>query len=47
MCPFGADFKHFREGKTEDFRLSGNASSIIKAKVLSIMQDNGARVTPP
>jgi len=47
MCPFGADFKHFCALKTEDFRLSRNASSIIKAKVLSIMQDNRRRVTPP
>jgi hypothetical protein len=38
MCPIGADFKHFPARETRNFRLHGNTSSIMQAKVLSIME---------
>jgi hypothetical protein len=47
MCPIGADFKHFRASKTEDFRNQRNVSSIMQAKVLSIMEGVCAPVTAP
>jgi hypothetical protein len=37
MCPNGADFKHFQPAKSSDSQLSRNASSIMCAKLLSIM----------
>jgi hypothetical protein len=37
MCPNGADFKHFQPVKSSDSLLARNVSSIIRAKVLSIM----------
>jgi len=45
MCPDGADFKHFRAAKIEDFQDHRNTSSIMQAKVLSIMEDVSASVT--
>jgi hypothetical protein len=47
MCPIGADFKHFRAAETEDFRHLRNVSSIMQAKVLSIMGSVCAPVTAP
>jgi hypothetical protein len=47
MCPIGADFKHFRASKTEDFRDLRNVSSIMQAKVLSIMGGVCSPVTAP
>jgi hypothetical protein len=37
MCPNGADFKHYQPAEGSDSRHSRNVSSIIRAKVLSIM----------
>jgi hypothetical protein len=37
MCPNGADFKHFQSAEGSDSLLSRNVSSIMRAKVLSIM----------
>src|SRR6185437_7898051 len=45
MCPIHSDFKHFRASKAEDFRPHGNASSIMRAKVLSIMREGHAGLT--
>jgi hypothetical protein len=47
MCAIGADFKHFRASKTQDFGNLRNVSSIMQAKVLSIMQGVCAPVTAP
>jgi hypothetical protein len=45
MCPIHADFKHFRGDKAKEFRRRRNISSIMCAKVLSIMRANGWQVT--
>jgi hypothetical protein len=45
MCLIHLDFKHFRAGKTEDFRQVRKVSSIMRAKVLSIMPIEGRSVT--
>jgi len=45
MCPDGADFKHFRAAKTDDLKDRRNLSSIMQAKVLSIMEEVLAPVT--
>jgi len=45
MCPIHADFKHFHTSKAKDFQLRGKVSSIMSAKVLSIMRTNAGRVT--
>jgi len=37
MCPIHSDFKHLLHRKANDFRLSRKVSSIMSAKVLSIM----------
>jgi hypothetical protein len=37
MCPDGADFKHFQPAEGSDSHLPRNVSSIMRAKVLSIM----------
>jgi hypothetical protein len=37
MCPNGADFKHFQAAEGSDSFLSRNVSSIMRAKLLSIM----------
>jgi hypothetical protein len=44
MCPIYGDFKHFQRAKTIDFLQSGNVSSIMQTKVLSIMQTNAGSV---
>jgi hypothetical protein len=45
MCPDGADFKHFHAAKIEDCWDRRNISSIMQAKVLSIMEDVLGSVT--
>jgi hypothetical protein len=45
MCPIFADFKHFRQGETKDFPACSKVSSIMRAKVLSIMTADAAPVT--
>jgi hypothetical protein len=45
MCPILADFKHFRAAKAKEFRLCRKVSSIMRAKVLSIMPANAGLVT--
>jgi hypothetical protein len=45
MCLIQLDFKHFHGGQTEDFREACNVSSIMWAKVLSIMPIEGTLVT--
>jgi hypothetical protein len=47
MCPIGADFKHFRAAKAETLRLSRNASSIMRTKLLSIMLRDAGAVSSP
>jgi len=44
MCPIHRDFKHFRAAKTEEFRQYRKVSSIMWAKVLSIMPTDGRPV---
>jgi hypothetical protein len=39
------DFKHFHAVKTEEFRETCKVSSIMRAKVLSIMPTEGMPVT--
>jgi hypothetical protein len=45
MCPILADFKHFRPSKAKEFRQCRKVSSIMRAKVLSIMRANAPPVT--
>jgi len=45
MCPNGADFKRFQPAKSSDSRLSRNVSSIMRAKVLSIMRGGEVGLT--
>jgi hypothetical protein len=45
MCLIHLDFKHFQGAETEEFRQSCKVSSIIAAKVLSIMRSDGEPVT--
>jgi hypothetical protein len=45
MCPNGADFKHFQPAKGSDSRGLRNVSSIMRAKVLSIMRAGDAGLT--
>jgi hypothetical protein len=45
MCPIDADFKHFRTPNAKEFRPRGKVSSIMRAKVLSIMPADAAAVT--
>jgi hypothetical protein len=45
MCPIGADFKHFQPAKSSDSHRSRNVSSIMRAKVLSIMRGGDAGLT--
>jgi hypothetical protein len=47
MCPIDADFKHFRAAKTETLRFSRNISSIMRAKLLSIMPKEALAVSSP
>jgi hypothetical protein len=46
MCPIHADFKQIRGPATKEFRQRRKVSSIMRAKVLSIMPANARRVTP-
>jgi hypothetical protein len=45
MCLIHLDFKHFRSAEGEDFRQHGKVSSIMRAKVLSIMPIERGPVT--
>jgi hypothetical protein len=45
MCLIHLKFKHFHAGKAEEFRLSRKVSSIMSAKVLSIMPMEEGPVT--
>jgi hypothetical protein len=45
MCPNGADFKHFQPAKSSDSRSLRNVSSIMRAKVLSIMRGGEVGLT--
>jgi hypothetical protein len=45
MCPFDADFKHFRVALGQDFLRRRKVSSIMRAKLLSIMPFEERRVT--
>jgi hypothetical protein len=45
MCRIQADFKHFRSSGTKEFQECRNVSSIMRAKVLSIMPANAGPVT--
>ncbi|MGA7999549.1 MAG: hypothetical protein WCA28_32190 [Bradyrhizobium sp.] len=46
MCPIPGDFKHFPAPKAKDFRFPRNDSSIMSAKLLSIMPMIARQVTP-
>jgi hypothetical protein len=46
MCLIHRDFKHLTAGKATNFQACRKVSSIMRAKVLSIMQVKGRRVTP-
>jgi hypothetical protein len=45
MCPIDADFKHFRCSKAKDFQHRRKLSSIMCAKLLSIMPTSDPRLT--
>jgi hypothetical protein len=45
MCPIHGDFKHFMQAKAKEFRRSRKDSSIMRAKVLSIMPAIARQVT--
>jgi hypothetical protein len=45
MCLIHSYFKHFRATKAKDFRIRRKVSSIMCAKVLSIMPANAGLVT--
>jgi hypothetical protein len=45
MCPNGADFKHYQPAEGSDSLTSHNVSSIMRAKVLSIMTGGDAGLT--
>jgi hypothetical protein len=45
MCLFGADFKHFIRAEAKDYRQLRNDSSIMSAKLLSIMRPSEVRLT--
>jgi len=44
MCLIHRDFKHFTAGKATNFRGQRKVSSIMQAKVLSIMQAEAGQV---
>jgi hypothetical protein len=46
MWPIGADFKHFLWFESDEFRHIRKVSSIMRAKVLSIMTMKGRVVRP-
>jgi hypothetical protein len=45
MCPIGTDFKRFQPAKSSDSQVQRNVSSIMRAKVLSIMSRGDAGLT--
>jgi hypothetical protein len=45
MCPIGADFKHFRRVESCNFQRRRKVSSIMQAKVLSIMAAGSGSLT--
>jgi hypothetical protein len=45
MCPIGTDFKLFQPVKSSDSPLARNVSSIMRAKVLSIMRGGEVGLT--
>jgi hypothetical protein len=45
MCPIGADFKRFQLAKSSDSQAARNVSSIMRAKVLSIMSGGDGGLT--
>jgi len=45
MCLIHGDFKHFAEAKANHFRHLGKNSSIMRAKLLSIMRAERRQVT--
>jgi hypothetical protein len=45
MCLIHRDFKHFAASKANHFRHRGKDSSIMRAKLLSIMRAKAAQVT--
>jgi hypothetical protein len=45
MCLIHSDFKHLLHGKAKDFRLARKVSSIMSAKVSSIMRAGDAGLT--
>jgi hypothetical protein len=45
MCLIHSDFKHLLARKANDFQASGKVSSIMSAKVLSIMPAGDAGLT--
>jgi hypothetical protein len=45
MCPNGADFKRYQPAKSSDSQAPRNVSSIMRAKVLSIMTGGDAGLT--
>jgi hypothetical protein len=45
MCLIHGDFKHFDTSKANHFRLQSKDSSIMRAKLLSIMREEAAPVT--
>jgi hypothetical protein len=45
MCLIHLNFKHFHATETQEFRRHCKVSSIIRAKVLSIMRSEGEPVT--
>jgi len=45
MCLIHLNFKHFHAAETQEFRQHCKVSSIIRAKVLSIMRSEGEPVT--
>jgi hypothetical protein len=46
MCPILTYYKHFRRPKAKEFRRYLKVSSIMHAKVLSIMRADAGPVTP-
>jgi hypothetical protein len=45
MCLIHKDFKHFPASKAKHFRFACKVSSIMSAKLLSIMRADAAQVT--
>jgi hypothetical protein len=45
MCPIGADFKRYQSAKSSDSQGLRNVSSIMRAKVLSIMRGGEVGLT--